>query len=66
MTVPIGIVEDLRRVGVAEVADVHEHDHVPEVVRDGRRAPHDVVLGEPLVDPLLVDVASRPDSSSWL
>ena len=29
-------VEDLRRIGVGEVADVDEDDHVAKVVRDGR------------------------------
>src|SRR5215210_1870522 len=47
-------VEDLRGLGVAEVADVHEHDHVAEVVRDRCERVHDRVLGEPLVDALLV------------
>ena len=38
-------VEDLRRIGVGEVADVDEHDHVAKVVRDGRQRADDVVLG---------------------
>ena len=41
-------VEDLRGVGVGEVSDVDEDDHVAEVVRHlGERADH-VVLGQPL------------------
>src|SRR5215210_722708 len=47
-------IEDLRGLGVAEVADVHEHDHVAEVVWDRGQRVHDRVLGEPLVDALLV------------
>ena len=56
MTVPIGMSRIWAASGVAEVADVDEHDHVPEVVRHGRERRHDVVLREPLVDALLVDV----------
>jgi hypothetical protein len=48
-------VEDLRRVGVAEVADVDEHDDVAEVVRERRKGRHDRVLGEPLDDAVLVE-----------
>ena len=48
-------VEDLGRVGVAELADVDEDDDVAEVVRQlGERA-DDVVLREPLDDALLVE-----------
>ena len=52
-------VEDLRRVGVAEVADVDEHDHVAEVVRHLGERGDDVVLREPLDDPLLVRARRR-------
>src|SRR5712691_2621950 len=47
-------VEDLRGVLVAEVAEIDQHDHVAEVVRDGRERRDDVVLRQPLDDPLLV------------
>ena len=50
-------VEDLRRIGIAEVADVDEHQHVAEVVRHLRERRDGVVLGKPAVDPLLVRLA---------
>ena len=45
--------EDLRRVRVAEVADVDEHDHVPEVVRHRRKGRNGIVLREPIIDAIL-------------
>ena len=50
-------VEDARCVGVGEVTDVDQDDHVAEIVRHGGERRDDVVLGEPLDDPLLVEVA---------
>src|SRR5579864_5153688 len=47
-------VEDLRRVLVAEIADVDEYDHVTKVVRYGGKRRDDVVLREPLDDAFLV------------
>src|SRR5205814_1541790 len=47
-------VEDVRRVLVAEVADVDENDHVAEVVRDRCERRDDVVLRQPFHDALLV------------
>ena len=38
-------VENLCRIGVGEVADVDEDDHVAKVVRHGRQRADDVVLG---------------------
>src|SRR5829696_4790931 len=43
-------VQDLRRVLVAEVPDVHENDHVTEIVWDGGECPYDRVLGKALHD----------------
>src|SRR2546426_3118826 len=50
-------VEDLGGIGVAEVADVDEHEHVAEVVRDLRQRSDGIVLGEPPVDTFLVRLA---------
>src|ERR1041385_7068224 len=43
-------VENLRRIGIAEVADVDENDHVAKVVRYLGEGGDDVVLGETLDD----------------
>ena len=47
-------VEDLRRVGIREVPDVDEHDHVTEVVRYFGECFDHVVLRETLDDAVLV------------
>ena len=59
-------VEDLRGVGVGEVADVDEHDDVAEVVRHFGERGDDVGLRELLDDGVLVDAGSREASSSLL
>jgi len=52
---PDGDVEDLRGVGIAELADVDEHDDVAKVMGDVRERVHDRVLREALDHPLLVE-----------
>ena len=52
-------VENLRRLGVGEVADVDQDDDVPEVVRDLRQRLGDVILREPVEDALLLGLAGR-------
>src|SRR5262245_32666972 len=53
-------VENLGGVGVAEVADVDEHDDVAEVVGDVGEGVHDRVLREALDDAVLVEELLAP------
>jgi hypothetical protein len=47
-------VENLRSVRIREVADVHQHDDVAEVMRHLRKRTDDIVLRQPLDDPFLI------------
>jgi hypothetical protein len=67
-------IEDLRRIGIAEIADIDEDEHVAEIVRHLRERGHRIILGEPPVDPLLICFARllelvveevSPSSGCW-